>query len=122
MMLVASRFFFAHNIQEDTTFMTHICVAINGTKELPNFYENALLAGFCVEAIFDKTEKIDKEFRANLDQAKSEAKSKFINLEQYLEDAKQALYYKMQNSEVLKKELLDYHEQNKSNLAFVIAN
>lgn len=122
MMLVASRFFYAHNVQEDTTFMSHICVAINGTKEIKDYQQNALLASFCIEAVFEKMANIDVEFRTNLKQAKTEAKSKFINLDQYLEDAKQALYNKMQNSEVLKKELLEYYEQNKSNLAFVISN
>jgi len=49
-------------------------------------------------------------------------KPSITSLEQYLEDVKQELFARMKSSETLQKELLDYYELNKRNLAFEIIN
>jgi hypothetical protein len=124
LMEVASKFFLCDNVNPDTTIQSRVCVALNGVTELNWGKDVTLIAAFCYEAIYndfskDKS-KISEEWGIEMKNATEYYRTNITTLENYLEDVKQDLFKRMRNNNLLKEELLTYHELNKNNLAFKI--
>jgi len=124
LMDVASKFFYCDLVLPDTNVQSHVCVGLNGIKEASWEKDYTLLAAFCFEAIFADFHKdqspVDESYSAEKSKAVQKYRANISNLDQYLEDVKLELFERMKNDEVLKKALLEYYEENKSNLAFRI--
>lgn len=124
MMHTASRFFMCDRVKpKDTTLGYHICIGLNGQKELNNSRDLTVLEAFCFEAIFQNfTGKHDPAFLVHFDQYAAEAKHKLpvTNLDKFLEEAKNYCYNAMEHDDALKRALLKYYKKNRKNLGFVI--
>jgi hypothetical protein len=122
LMQVASRYFYCDQVREDSTVGSHICIGINGIKEANWEKDFILLEAFCLEAIFDLLDADDSPIRRYFNEAISVAeqqyKNGYISPETYLEAVKQEVFAKMENSQELKKGLLEYYHNNENNLAF----
>jgi len=124
LMEVASKFFYCDKVLPDTTVQLHVCIGINGFKETKWEKDYTLLAAFCFEAIFND---LDKDISTLRESYKSEKKNSceqyrrnIVTLDKYLENVRTELFSRMKNNTTLKKELLNYYESNKDNLAFKI--
>lgn len=124
LMKAASIFFYCDQVNPDTTVQTHICVGINGLREVKWEKDYMLLAAFCCEAIlFDVYQDNSPVFEALNKEKQLSYKAlrgKITTLDAYLESVKQDVFKRMENNSTLKKSLLRYYKQNKSNLAFRI--
>ena len=121
-MEVDSKFFNCDLVNPDTTVQSHVCVGINGLREVQWQKDYTLLAAFCYEAIFHDFDRDVSPISEAYDSEKKKACQKYrphiTSLDRYLEDVKLELFERMRNDAVLKKELLDYYESNKDKLAF----
>lgn len=126
LMEVGSKFFYCDKVNPDSSIQAHICVGLNGVKEAVWEKDYTLLEAFCYEGIFAQIEKEDSRiwdiFVSEKKKTYEQFKMTITTLEQYLEDVKFELFERMKNNETLKKELLEYYELNKTNLAFKILN
>lgn len=124
LMDVASKFFYCDKVFPDTTVQTHICIGLNGVSEANWIKDYKLLEAFCYEGIFDDLIKDDSQIDESYNKIKKETcqkyRSKIITLDTYLKDIRKGLFERMKNDPVLKNKLLEYYDQNKSNLAFAI--
>ena len=126
LMTVASKFFYCNKVFPDTTIQSYICVGLNGIIEANFTKDYSLLAAFCFEGIFNDLDKdnsqIDEAYTYQKNEACKKYKSTITSLELYLNEVRTELFQSMKNDSVLKYKLLEYYEQNKSNLAFKIIN
>lgn len=126
LMEVASKFFYCDEVLEDTTVQAHVCIGLNGIKEAQWDKDYTLLAAFCYEAVFSDFDQepsvIWESFIAQKREACQELRPGIKSLDQYLSDVRTNLFERMKNDENLRKKLLIYVEQNKSNLAFRIVD
>ncbi len=126
LMEVASKFFYCDKVNADTSVQAHVCIGLNGVKEANWKIDYTLLEAFCFEGLFndfDKdTSQVWESFISNKKKASLQSSTDITTLDQFLEDVKLDLFERMSNDEVIKKELLDYYESNKTNLAFKIKN
>jgi len=126
LMEVASRFFYCNKVYPDTTVEYHVCIGINGISEAKWTKDYRLLEAFCYEGIFNDLDKDNSQINESCTFNKKEACQKYkpgiITLDKYLEDVKNELFVRMKNDTVLKTKLIEYYEQNKSNLPFKIIN
>ena len=126
MMLVASHFFYVHRVSEkDTTVGGHVCVGINGQKELISLNKDyTVLEAFCFEGIFKNLNKRNftcwQIFSARILEYSKIEKESFVNYESFVKNVKYRCYNDMEKDPVLKKALLRYYESNKNNIGFVI--
>jgi hypothetical protein len=126
LMEVASKFFYCDKVFTDTTIQSHVCIGLNGISEANWSKDYRLLEAFCYEAIFNDLDKdiseIDESYSFEKKEACQKYKSMIVTLDLYLEDVRNELFVSMKNNLVLRTELLEYYEHNKSNLAFKIMN
>lgn len=126
LMEVASKFFYCDKVFPDTTVQSHVCVGLNGIKEANWNKDFKLLEAFCYEGIFNDLDKdvseIDESYSFEKNEACEKYKSLIVTLDIYLEDVRNELFVRMKNDTVLRSTLLEYYEQNKTNLAFKIIN
>jgi hypothetical protein len=126
LMEVASKFFYCDEIAPDTSIQAHVCVGLNGVKEANWVKDYTLLEAFCYEGIFNDFDRENSQIWDSFVSKKKTScelfRMKITTLNQYLEHVKLDLFEKMKNDEILKRELLDYYELNKTNLAFKIIN
>jgi hypothetical protein len=126
LMEVASKFFYCDKVFSDTTVQSHICIGLNGVGEANWAKDYRLLEAFCYEGIFNDLDKdissIDESYSFEKNEACQKYKSMIASLEMYLNDVRNELFARMKNDPVLRTKLLEYYEQNKSNLAFKIMN
>ncbi len=124
MMHTASRFFMCDRVKpQDTSLGYHICIGLNGQKELNNSRDLTVLEAFCFEAIFQNfTGKHDPAFLLHFDQYVANAKHALpvTNLDAFLEAAKNYCYNAMEHDDALQQALLKYYKKNRKNLGFVI--
>lgn len=124
LMEVASKFFYCDNVEADTSIQAHVCVGLNGVKEASWTQDYTLLEAFCYEAIFhefdNENSRIWESFVSRKKQSVQQFRSNITTLDKYLQDVKLDLFKSMKNDDVLRKELLDYYETNKANIAFKI--
>jgi hypothetical protein len=126
MMKIASRFFLCDRVNElDTTVGYHICIGINGQKELKAPVDYSVLEAFCFEAIFNYINKKDTpifitNFRSYITSATLMHKGSFRNTNEFLEKIKNDCFKSMENDNALKDCLLSFYSLNKSNLGFTI--
>jgi len=124
LMEVCSKFFYCDKVNEDSSIQAHVCVGLNGVKEAKWKKDYTLLEAFCYEGIFTQFENENTQiwdtFISEKKKSSEQHKTNISTPEQYLEDVKLELFERMRNNETLKKELLEYYELNKSNLAFTI--
>jgi hypothetical protein len=123
---VASKFFYCDKVFPDSTIQSHVCIGLNGISEANWSKDYKLLEAFCYEAIFNDLDKdiseIDESYSFEKNEACQKYKSMIVTLDLYLEDVRNELFASMKNNPVLRTELLEYYEHNKSNLAFKIMN
>jgi len=123
---VASKFFYCDKVFPDSTIQSHVCIGLNGISEANWTKDYKLLEAFCYEAIFNDLDKdiseIDESYSFEKKEACQKYESMIVTLDLYLEDVRNELFARMQNNPVLRTELLEYYEHNKSNLAFKIMN
>lgn len=125
MMLIASRFFLCDRINEsDTTIGYHICIGINGQKELNAQKDYTTLEAFCFEAIFHYYEQGRPEFVSNfiryIQNSTAKHKNEFEDLQLLLEKVKSDCFNEMEHDEILKKSLLQFYQMNKDNISIKI--
>lgn len=126
MMLAASRFFYCDKIEkEDTGIGYHICVGINGIKEIESQKDLTVLEAFCIEGIFDamnhkKEAAFIKDFSNNIQKSKAERKKHFNDFNELLLGVRKDCFNEMEQNENLKKSLLAYYQKNKSTINFTI--
>ena len=125
-MEVASKFFYCDKVKPDTSIQAHVCVGLNGVKEANWESDYTLLEAFCYEAIFtafdSDSSQVWDSFIAEKTRASQKLKPITTSLDQYLEDVKLDVFQRMKSNKMLKKELRDYYELNKTNLSFTITN
>lgn len=123
---VASKFFYCDKVFPDSTIQSHVCIGLNGISEANWTKDYKLLEAFCYEAIFNDLDKdiseIDESYSFEKKEACQKYESMIVTLDLYLEDVRNELFARMKNNPVLRTELLEYYEHNKSNLAFKIMN
>ena len=123
---VASKFFYCDKVFPDSTIQSHVCIGLNGISEANWTKDYKLLEAFCYEAIFNDLDKdiseIDESYSFEKNEACQKYESMIVTLDLYLEDVRNELFASMKNNPVLRTELLEYYEHNKSNLAFKIMN
>jgi hypothetical protein len=120
---VASRFFYCDMVFPDTTVQSHVCIGINGVKETKWEKDYTLLAAFCYEAIFTaKDSMLDNSYASEKKEACAAHRTAITSLDQYLLDVRADLFERMKHNELLKNLLLNYYQENKSNLAFTITS
>ncbi len=126
LMEVASKFFYCDKVEPDTSIQAHVCIGLNGVKEADWEKDYTLLEAFCYEGIFtafdDENSGIWDSFVSKKRKSGELFRTNITSLDKYLEDVKLDLFREMKQDEVLKKELLNYYELNKTNLAFRIAD
>jgi len=126
LMEVSSKFFYCDLVNPDTSIQAHVCIGLNGVKEAKWEKDYTLLAAFCYEGIFHQFKSENSllwdSFVAEKKRSCERFKMNITTLDQYLEDVKLNLFERMKNNHTLKKELLDYYELNKTNVAFKITN
>jgi hypothetical protein len=126
LMEVASKFFYCDKVLPDTSIQSRVCVGLNGVKEANWEKDYTLLEAFCYEAIFHDFDSEDAKiwdiFVAKKKESGQKLKKNITFLNQYLEDVKLAVFENMKNDEILKHQLLNYYELNRSSLAFKLIN
>lgn len=124
LMDVASKFFYCDLVTPDTLVQAHVCIGLNGVKEAVWEKDYMLLAAFCYEAIFSDFDDDPSDIWESFVSKKAEAGQKYLDtistLDNYLQDVRLELFRLMKEDEILKKNLMDYYELNKTNLAFKI--
>ncbi len=126
LMEVASKFFFCDAInKKDTIIQSHICVGINGTKDIKSEKDLTLLEAFSIEAIFeyltDKKEPLFyTEFYNYKNKMTRERLFDFKDFDSFLLEIRNLCYEKMKNNDDLKNKLLLYYNRNRNNLNFEI--
>jgi hypothetical protein len=124
LMKAASIFFYCDQVNPDTTIQTHICIGINGFKEVNWEKDYTILTAFCCEAIlfdmYQDKSPIDEAFSKEKQLSCKTWRGKITTLDNYLENVKKDVFERMENNAVLKKTLLSYYKRNKSNLTFRI--
>jgi hypothetical protein len=125
MMLIASRFFLCDKVnQSDTTVGYHICVGINGQKELNSNKDYTTLEAFCFEAIFHFYKEGRPQFVTNfiryIKNSTSRHKVDFTDFSKFLENVKTDCYSAMESDESLRKSLLLFYQLNKENISIKI--
>lgn len=125
LMLVASRFFYCEKVNEkDTSIQSHVCVGINGIKDLYYHKDLTLLEAFSIEAILKGLHKKNpafyNEFITYKEAISRQNKKECKDLGSYLQQIREQCYNKMQNSKALKETLLSYYRTNRDNLKFII--
>lgn len=123
LMLVASRFFYCDYIDlQDTTVQSHLCIGINGQKELVAARDYTLLEAFSGEAIFADFGRKDPSFYRQFYTFKNEAakthRNEFTDADSYLLHIRNLCYDEMQHNADLKKMLLKFYAKNRDNLNF----
>ncbi len=126
LMEVASKFFYCDQVFPDSTIQSHVCIGLNGVSEANWERDYTLLEAFCYEGIFNDFDKelspVDASYSVNKREACLKYKLTMHSLDKYLLDVRKELFTRMKNDSNLRKSLLSYYEQNKSNLAFKIMN
>jgi hypothetical protein len=128
LMLAASRFFYCSDVnKEDTSVVAHICVGINGQSELKSDRDLLLLEAFAFEAIFyhlskKKTPEFDIHFSEYIKTASKKYRASFTDFDSYLVNVRNECYRQMKNDSQLKKKLLEYYRNNRSNFNLAIVN
>lgn len=122
LMEVASKFFYCDKVNPDTSVLAHVCMGINGISEASWDKDYTLLEAFCFEGIFNDFDQENSQVWDTFDSEKNAACNQYnkdiITLDQYLDSVKLNLFERMRNNNILKAELLNYYDLNKSNLAF----
>lgn len=126
MMLVASHFFYCLEIQEsDTVIISHICVSIKDKETIPFKRDMTLLEAFAFEGIFnalqnEEKSKIEANFRRYINESTNIYKDRMNNLEELLVTVRHECFALMEDDEDLKKSLLQFYQDNRDNLNFII--
>lgn len=127
LMLVASRFFLCDQVRPDTTVSWHVCIGLNGMKEVNWTKDYTLLEAFCFEAIFDKmfSKNLDEtrymdQFLKAVDESTRKYRPFMRTKDHLLEQVKGDVFRTMQTDLILKKRLLDYYHQHAASLPFTI--
>jgi len=120
MMKIAARFFMADTVKRrDTTFGGHICIGINGQKELQSTRDYALLEAFCFEAI-GRNNQAFKTFGQHLRSVGAQEKKQFTDFNSLLVAVREKIYRLMEEDQQLRSSLLAYYEKNRKNLGIRI--
>lgn len=123
---IASRFFMCDKINTaDTSVGWHICIGINGQKELQSKRDYTVLEAFCFEAIFYFLNTQDnisfkENFKKYVYNTSLKYKATLTNLDDFLMSVKQDCYTLMENDPELKKALLKYYHTNRHSIGLVI--
>jgi hypothetical protein len=124
LMEVASKFFYCDQVFPDATIQSHICIGLNGMNEAKWNKDYVLLEAFCYEAIFNNLDRdyseIDEAYTFDKKLACEKFKTQIKSLESYLNDVKNDLFERMKSNKILKEKLLEYYNQNKTNVAIEI--
>jgi hypothetical protein len=122
MMKIASRFFLCDRINEkDSSIGYHICIGINGQKELKSDLDYTILEAFCFEAIFDalsnqETPLFVRNFQQQISLSVERNKRIFRNKNEYLENIKNECFYAMENDNELLEHLTQYYRNNQASI------
>jgi len=120
MMKIAARFFKADRVQRrDTSIGGHVCLGINGQKELKSARDYALLEAFCFEAVF-RDERSFNTFGKHLKNIGRQEKERFTDFDTLLVKVREKIYALMEEDEHLRSFLLGYYEKNRKNIGFRI--
>lgn len=128
LMAVASKFFYCDTInQTDTSIQSHVCIGINGLKDLQTTRDLTVLEAFSIEAIFhylmkSRLPSFYRDFEQEKKHLVQENLKNFKNFESYLIAVRKGCYVRMENNVDLKNKLLAYYQKNIDNLNFVIDN
>jgi hypothetical protein len=126
MMLVASRFFYCDEVDKsDTGIGYHVCIGINGIKELKTKRDLSVLEAFCIEGIFDamnhkKEAKFVLDFSEYIKKSREKRITNFPGIDDFLILVRNDCFNDMEKNEALKKSLLAYYKKNKNNINFTI--
>lgn len=124
MMNVASRFFYCDKVNSDTSVEAHVCIGLNGIKDVKWKRDYTLLEAFCYEGIFNdfdkNTSEIWESFSKNKMKICAENKKNINSLNDFLLIVREQLIESMKEDKILKQELLNYYDLNKKNLSFNI--
>ncbi len=126
LMEVASKFFYCDAInRKDTSIVSHVCVGINGTKDIQSEKDLTLLEAFSIEAIFKYIDKkkdplFYTEFIDFKNNATKQNIHRFDDFDSYLIEIRKLCYEEMQDNTDLKNKLLAYYKRNRNNLNFEI--
>jgi len=123
---IASRFFMCDKVNKaDTSVGWHICIGINGQKELQSAKDYTVLEAFCFEAIFhflntQGNASFKDNFKNYVYAVSKKYKAGLISFDDFLLKVKQDCYTLMENDDSLKKALLQYYQSNKESIGFSI--
>lgn len=123
---IASRFFLCDKVNiADTSIGYHICIGINGQKEFQSQRDYTTLEAFCFEAIFfylnqDNKVRFKENFKSYITKQSQQNKKGFKEFDSFLEKVKQDCYKLMEKDADLKSKLLNYYQNNKNNIGFII--
>ncbi|MBI3135414.1 MAG: hypothetical protein HYZ14_12130 [Bacteroidetes bacterium] len=126
MLKIASRFFLCDKINETKLDIGyHICIGMNGQKELTSDRDYTLLEAFCFEAIFHylglkRKPGFQKNFESYISLSTKKHKKADLKPADLLEKVKQECYSYMENDADLKNDLLRFYEVNKENIGITI--
>lgn len=126
MMRIAARFFLCNRVNKiDTSVGYHICIGINGQKELKSQTDYSVLEAFCFEAIFSymdkkKTPEFVTNFKSYISNSSMKHKKNYFREGEFLEKVKNECFQMMQKDKVLMKYLFKFYKRNKSNLGITI--
>ncbi|TXC81934.1 hypothetical protein [Luteibaculum oceani] len=119
---VASVFFYADQVNPDSTVRTKVCIGINGVEEAKWMDDRLLLEAFCYEAIFTEVIKdssaLDNMYDLHKRAVVKAAKDSLENLDQYLLDVRKNLMVEMRREPELRKRLREYYALHEKSLAF----
>ncbi|MBC7903939.1 MAG: hypothetical protein H7Y27_10975 [Gemmatimonadaceae bacterium] len=124
MLTVGSRFFYCDIInRKDTTIGCHICVGINGQRQLVSKKDLTALQAFCFEAVFDNNSKRDRVvegFSRHVQSTDLLERKTFKNFDDHLQRVKLTEYSYLEKNIPFKDYLLSYYNKHKKTLSFEI--
>jgi hypothetical protein len=122
---IAARFFYSDSLFADTSISMHICVGLNGVKDVRWNRDYTLLEAFCFEAIFyylkeGEMSVVEKNFKSIVRKLKNEYLHKNKTTNGLLKYIQTNTFQEMGKDKILIERIFDYYEMNKSNLSFRI--
>lgn len=127
LMMIAARFFYCDGVRIDSTIASHICITLNGLKDVSFSKDYTLLEAFCFETIFenfrtadDKLNLFIENFKAYIQEGEQKEKASLSNLDDYLVRVRQYCFTRMEKDASLKQTLLDYYTRHRNSLPFII--
>lgn len=126
MMKIASRFFYAHSVEEaPDSIGFHVCVGMNGYEHNRQLLTNPLLEAFCFMALFQNLHSPNYQYWSFFKQQVKRIRDKYrtmLDPVQRIEEDRREMYKLMQNDKELERALLTEYSRKRSMLNFVLEN